>query len=62
MNLIQQIEQARIQLESAKCKFNYAETEEDIDVAIKEMDLAETRLNRLLKIAKQEGVMYNAIQ
>lgn len=51
------INQAKLALEVAQDKFNWA-TGEDVEVATYQLLAAETFYNRAIRIAKEEGVRY----
>lgn len=53
--IIECIREAKVKLVVAENKFMYA-TENDVQVAIAELNAAEAHLNRLYEIAKREGV------
>ena len=52
MDLLTKIKEAEKELNAARCRFNYAETEKEIDFAIYLMDIAEENLEDLYKAAK----------
>ncbi len=54
-DIIECIRKAHNKLLAAQNKFMYA-TENDVQVAIAELNAAETHLNRLYELAKKEGV------
>jgi hypothetical protein len=54
-DIVECIRSAHNKLLAAQNKFMYA-TENDVQVAIAELNAAETHLNRLYEIAKREGV------
>lgn len=54
-DIIECIREAHNKLLAAESKFNYA-TENDVQVAIAELNAAKVHLNRLYEIAKKEGI------
>lgn len=54
-DIVECIREAHNKLLSAESKFNYA-TENDVQVAIAELNAAKVHLNRLYEIAKKEGI------
>lgn len=54
MNLQQEIKDAKLKVKIAENKFNFASTQEEIDIAIQDIEAAEMRLDYLLKLAKKE--------
>ncbi len=55
MNLSKKIEQAEKDLDAAKCRFDYAATNKEIDFAIYLMAIAEENLKDLYKAVRRKG-------
>lgn len=55
VDIVECIREAKIKLAAAESKFSYA-TENDVQVAIAELNAAKVHLNRLYEIAKEEDV------
>ncbi|GEM_PF-3263677 len=53
--MLEMVQQAKIELEVAENFFQHA-TEDDVDIAILQVDLAKAKLNRAYKIAKEEAI------
>jgi len=56
--VLDKINQAKTSLEVAQNKFNHA-TDEDVEVATLQLMAAEAMYNRMLRIAKEEGIRYD---
>ena len=52
MGMLRELEQAKTELEIARSKFNNAIEQEDTDIAIAELNVAEKKMDRLLKSLK----------
>jgi hypothetical protein len=55
MDLLKKIEQAEKELDAAKCRFDYATTNKEIDYAIYLMAIAEENLKNLYKAVRRKG-------
>lgn len=55
INVIQNVQSAKLQLEVAQNKFNWA-TGDDVEVAALQLTAAEIFYSRVIRLAKEEGV------
>ncbi|MBU5437612.1 hypothetical protein KQI42_06315 [Tissierella sp. MSJ-40] len=55
MDLLKKIKQTEKELDTARCRFDYAESEKEIDFAIYLIAIAEENLKDLYKAVRRKG-------